>query len=34
MKLIWTDPSVEDVRSIREYIVQGSEYYTVRLRAL
>jgi toxin ParE1/3/4 len=27
MKLVWTDPSVEDLRSIRDYIARDSEYY-------
>ncbi len=27
MKLIWTEPSVEDLRSIRDYIARDSEYY-------
>jgi toxin ParE1/3/4 len=31
MKLIWTDPSIEDLRSIREYIARDSEYYAVDL---
>ena len=31
MKLIWTDPSIEDLRSIREYIARGSDYYAAHL---
>ena len=31
MKLIWTDPSVEDLRSIRNYIARDSEYYAIDL---
>jgi plasmid stabilization system protein ParE len=27
MKLIWTDPSIEDLRSIRDYIARGADYY-------
>jgi plasmid stabilization system protein ParE len=27
MKLIWTDPSVEDLRAIRDYIGRDSDYY-------
>jgi toxin ParE1/3/4 len=27
MKLIWTDPSIEDLRSIRDYIARDSDYY-------
>ena len=29
MKLIWTNPSVEDLRSIRNYIARDSEYYAI-----
>jgi plasmid stabilization system protein ParE len=31
MKLIWTDPSIEDLRSIREYIARGSDFYAANL---
>jgi addiction module RelE/StbE family toxin len=31
MKLIWTDPSIEDLRSIRDYIARDSEYYAADL---
>ena len=31
MKLIWTDPSLQDLRSIRDYIARDSEYYAVDL---
>ena len=31
MKLVWTDPSIEDLRSIRDYIARDSEYYAVDL---
>jgi toxin ParE1/3/4 len=31
MKLVWTDPSVEDLRSIRDYIARDSEYYAADL---
>jgi toxin ParE1/3/4 len=31
MKLIWTDPSIEDLRSIRDYIARDSEYYAIDL---
>jgi len=27
MKLIWTDPSVEDLRSIHDYIARDSDTY-------
>jgi plasmid stabilization system protein ParE len=27
MKLIWTDPSIEDLRSVRDYIARDSDYY-------
>jgi plasmid stabilization system protein ParE len=27
MKLIWTDPSIEDLRAVREYIARDSDYY-------
>jgi toxin ParE1/3/4 len=27
MKLIWTDPSIEDLRSIQHYIARDSDYY-------
>lgn len=30
MKLVWTDPSIEDLRSIREYIARDSEYYAAK----
>jgi len=31
MKLIWTDPSIEDLRSIRDYIARDSEHYAADL---
>jgi toxin ParE1/3/4 len=31
MKLVWTDPSIEDLRSIRDYIARDSEYYAAGL---
>lgn len=31
MKLVWTDPAVEDLRSIRDYIARDSEYYAANL---
>lgn len=31
MKLIWTDPCVEDLRSISDYIARDSEYYAVEI---
>lgn len=31
MKLIWTDPCIEDLRSIRDYIARDSEYYAVEI---
>ena len=31
MKLIWTDPSIDDLRSIREYIARGSDFYAANL---
>jgi toxin ParE1/3/4 len=31
MKLVWTDPSIEDLRSIRDYIARDSEYYAIDL---
>lgn len=27
MKLIWTDPSIEDLRALRDYIARDSDYY-------
>lgn len=30
MKFVWTDPSIEDLRSIREYIARDSEYYAAK----
>ena len=30
MKLVWTDPSIEDLRSIRENIARDSEYYAAK----
>ncbi len=27
MKLIWTDPSIEDLRAVRDYIGRDSDYY-------
>jgi hypothetical protein len=31
MKVIWTDPSIEDLTSIRDYIARDSEFYTIDL---
>lgn len=31
MKLIWTDPSIEDLRAIRDYIGRDSDYYAADL---
>jgi plasmid stabilization system protein ParE len=31
MKLIWTDPSIADLRAIRDYIARDSEYYAADL---
>src|SRR5271167_1405675 len=31
MKLIWSDPSIEDLTSIREHIARDSEYYAIDL---
>lgn len=31
MKLIWTDPCIEDLRSIRDYIARDSEYYAAEI---
>ena len=31
MKLTWTHPSIEDLRSIRDYIARDSEYYAIDL---
>jgi plasmid stabilization system protein ParE len=31
MKLIWTDPSIEDLRAVRDYIGRDSEYYAADL---
>jgi toxin ParE1/3/4 len=31
MKLIWTDASLEDLRSIRDYIARDSEHYAADL---
>jgi plasmid stabilization system protein ParE len=31
MKLIWTDPSVEDLRAIRDYIARDSDSYAAGL---
>lgn len=31
MKLVWTDPSIEDLRSIRDYIARDSESYAANL---
>lgn len=33
MNLIWTDPSVEDLRAIRDYIARDSEHYAADLMA-
>ena len=31
MKLIWTDPSMEDLRAVRDYIGRDSDYYAADL---
>ena len=31
MKLIWTDPSIEDLRAIRDYIARDSDFYAADL---
>ena len=31
MKLIWTDPSIADLRAIRDYIARDSDYYAADL---
>jgi len=31
MKLVWTGPSIEDLRSIRNYIARDSEHYAIDL---
>jgi toxin ParE1/3/4 len=31
MKLIWTDPSIEDLRAVRDYIARDSDYYAADL---
>ena len=31
MKLVWTDPSIEDLRAIRDYIRRDSDYYAADL---
>jgi toxin ParE1/3/4 len=31
MRLIWTDPSLDDLRSIRDYIARDSESYAIGL---
>jgi plasmid stabilization system protein ParE len=31
MKLIWTDPSIEDLRAVRDYIGRDSDYYAAAL---
>jgi hypothetical protein len=31
MKLIWTDPSIEDLTSIRDHIARDSEYDAIDL---
>ena len=31
MKLIWTDPSIEDLRAVRDYIGRDSDYYAADL---
>jgi plasmid stabilization system protein ParE len=33
MKLIWTDPSIEDLRAVRDYIARDSDYYAADLVA-
>jgi toxin ParE1/3/4 len=31
MKLIWTDPSIADLRAVRDYIARDSDYYAADL---
>jgi len=31
MKLIWTDPCIEDLRAVRDYIGRDSDYYAADL---
>jgi plasmid stabilization system protein ParE len=31
MKLIWTDPSLDDLRAVRDYIGRDSDYYAADL---
>ncbi len=30
MKIVWTEPAIRDLQSIREYIGKDSEYYATR----
>jgi toxin ParE1/3/4 len=30
MKIIWTEPAVQDIESIKAYIARDSEYYALR----
>lgn len=30
MKIIWTEPAIQDLESIRAYIAKDSEYYAIR----
>ncbi len=30
MKIVWTNPAISDLKSIRDYIARDSEYYAVR----
>jgi hypothetical protein len=34
MKLEWTEPSLLDLESIRDYIIKGSAYYAADLYGL
>jgi addiction module RelE/StbE family toxin len=31
MKLVWTDPSLDDLRAVRDYIARDSDYYAADL---
>ena len=31
MKLVWTDPSIEDLRAVRDFIARDSDYYAADL---
>ena len=30
MKIVWTDPAVEDLELVKEFISRGSEFYALR----